>query len=257
MPPAPPLKIFALSTGLRSRARPAPQNRRSSRGPGRISRGAAGGEAPVGPGRTGGTYMRFAEHNRRAFSLLPQARKVPPLSKQMRTSRSRCPGPPQAMASICGVRPRVGLDKVPHKLARREHQAVVRQADKARRNCDLVIELSGEREVAVDAEPAAGAMLAVLVKDELVARHDVEHTIGHGSRHVAAVGAVAVFRPAPLVLRPQPVQHKGITSVPAGGALRVIARLAQLRAIGRAPRERQHVIIENPGAMLSAAPQSR
>src|SRR5262245_1740994 len=48
-------------------------------GIGTISRGVAGSRSPPAPRRTGGTYMRSAEHSRRWFLLRPQARNTPAL----------------------------------------------------------------------------------------------------------------------------------------------------------------------------------
>jgi hypothetical protein len=39
-------------------------------------------------------------------------------------------------------------------------------------------------------------MRAIFVEHQPLARHDVEHAVRHRRRHVAAVGAAAVARPA-------------------------------------------------------------
>ena len=93
-------------------------------------------------------------------------------------------------------------------------------------------------------------MRAVLVEHQPLARHDVEHAVRHRRRHEAAVGAAAVARPAALVLRPQAVQHEGERPARARAALRVAPLLADVGAVGRAPRQRQQVIVEHARLVL-------
>jgi hypothetical protein len=125
----------------------------------------------------------------------------------------------------------------------------------ARRDLHLLVELAGQVEIGIHAEPRAGAVLAVLVEHQPLARHDVEHAVGHRARHPAAVVAAAVLRPAALVLRPQPVQHEGIGAPALPVALRIAAPVAGIGAIGGAPRQREHVIVEHAG--LAALRQRR
>src|SRR5215470_10131653 len=146
-----------------------------------------------------------------------------------------------------GAQSRIGHDEIADQVGRGDHQAVIAQADKTLGDCDLVVEPAGQLEVAIDPEPAAGAVLAVLVEDQLVARHDVAHAVGHRSGHIAVVGARAVLRPAPFVLRPQAVQHEGIAPPAAGLALGIKAAVADVGAVGWAPGQRQHVVLEATG----------
>jgi len=148
-----------------------------------------------------------------------------------------------------GRQPGVGGHEVLHQLGRAHGRTWVGEVDEARRDLDLLIEPAGEIEVAVDAEPGAGAVLAVLVEHQPLARHDVEHALGHGTGHEAAVGTVAVLRPAALVLRPQPVQDEGVRPA-ARPALRIVALLADVGAVGGAPGQRQQVVVEDAGLVL-------
>src|SRR5439155_2189488 len=141
--------------------------------------------------------------------------------------------------------------EVVHQLGWADRRARVGEADETSGDLDLVVQPAREIEEAVDAQPRAGAVLAVLVKHQPLARHDVEHALGHGSRHVAAVRAAAVLRPTALVLRPQPMQHESVGPARAGAALRIAALLADIGAVGRAPRPRQQVIVEDAGLMLA------
>src|SRR5690606_38741485 len=60
--------------------------------------------AGAGLPRTGGTYMLEARHKRRCSSLRPHRIGLPSRLKQMRTSRSRLPGPPHETAIMSGLR---------------------------------------------------------------------------------------------------------------------------------------------------------
>ena len=74
-----------------------------------------------------------------------------------------------------------------------------------------------------------------------------------GPGHPAAVGAAAVLRPAALVLRPQAVQHEGVGPAAARVALRIVAVASAVGAVGRAPGQRQHVVVEDAGLVAVAA----
>ena len=197
--------------------------------------------------------MRLAEQSRRWFSLWPQARKSPPLSKQMRTSRRRLPDPPHCTAIMSGLSCGVRGEEIVDQLARAHKQAVVGNPHEARRNLDLVVELSRQVEIAVHAEPRARAVLAVFIEDQPLARHDVEHAFCDRSRHPAAVRGAAVLRPAALVLRPQAMQHEGVRPAAAHVALRLVAVASAVRAIGRTPGECEHVVVEGAGLVALTA----
>src|SRR5262249_20317568 len=117
---------------------------------------------------------------------------------------------------------------------------------KAARDLDLGVELPRQLEVAVHAQPRAGAVRAVFVKHQPPARHDVEHALRHGARHVAAVGTAAVVGPAALPLRPQAMQYARQGPSVRGAALRIAPLLADSGTVGGAPGEHQQVVVEGP-----------
>ena len=106
------------------------------------------------------------------------------------------------------------------------------------------VDLSREMVEAARRQAGAGAMLAPLVEDEIVARHDVFHR--NGDLPVDALRrAGAAFREATLVLGPQAMhdEAKGLGDI----TLMRIGIRALLLAVGRRPGQGEDIKIEFSG----------
>src|SRR5690606_33288857 len=112
-------------------------------------------------------------------------------------------------------------------------------------NFDRAVETAREPVIPLRPEARAGAMLAVSVNDKALARHDVEHAFDQRLRYERRFPRPAVLRPAALMLRPKSVKDKCIGPPVPAMTLWLVRALAQRRAIGRAPRQNECVVVES------------
>ncbi len=160
----------------------------------------------------------------------------------MRISFSRLPAPPQATASMSGSI-RICAHDVGLKLIRRHEQRFHRVLVFVG-NADAFKHAPGGLIIAFGREAGACAVFAILVNDKALAWHDVEHAVDQRLGNEWPPRCAAAFRVSAIVLRPKAVKNEIEAASVAPVALRFVVARTGLRAVRRAPRENECVVVE-------------
>src|SRR5262245_1805276 len=129
------------------------------------------------------------------------------------------------------LEPVIGVEEGAFDLVRRIEAGA--GGEKARGNADAFVKSARDSEILRRRETRAGAMGAVFMNHQTLARHDVSHRGDHAFRHPGTLSSEAIRWPTLRVLRPQSMQQKRMP--PCAMALRVGARFAVAPAVGRDP----------------------